>query len=317
MRADGDRATTTWSQRSLRVLTWLSWLGLGSFCLFVAGEEISWGQRLLGFRPPALFLENNFQQESNLHNLLKDVLDTRWMVFLVCVSYGMLAPYAAHVTRFPRVLAAPLSLLPWFVAVAWLEFSYPYELVGELAELMLGLLFLSDLLTRQAEQTARQHTEGELGAHPRASARSAGVQLFALAVAVACLPLNELSLRDNTAELVAHTERDLGALAARMQSGDTLRSSLFRKREVHKRLYTAVKAGYVELERERFYLDAWNSPYWISFERGSEGKGRVLLYSFGPNRRRDLDPKQSDMHVGAGDDVTLALEVALPSRAER
>ena len=44
---------------------------LAFFCFFVAGEEISWAQRLLGYQPPEMFLEHNFQQESNLHNLFK------------------------------------------------------------------------------------------------------------------------------------------------------------------------------------------------------------------------------------------------------
>ena len=39
------------------------------FCLFVAGEEVSWGQRLIGYSAPEFFLRNNFQQELNLHNL--------------------------------------------------------------------------------------------------------------------------------------------------------------------------------------------------------------------------------------------------------
>ena len=34
---------------------------VGLFCLFVAGEEMSWGQRLFGFAPPTLFLEHNEQ----------------------------------------------------------------------------------------------------------------------------------------------------------------------------------------------------------------------------------------------------------------
>ena len=35
------------------------------FCLLAAGEEISWGQRLIGLRPPELFQQLNFQQELN------------------------------------------------------------------------------------------------------------------------------------------------------------------------------------------------------------------------------------------------------------
>ena len=43
------------------------------FCLFVAGEEFSWGQRLLGYFPPEFFLRNNLQQELTVHNLPQSV----------------------------------------------------------------------------------------------------------------------------------------------------------------------------------------------------------------------------------------------------
>ena len=285
----------------------LALLGLALFCVFVAGEEISWGQRLLGFRPPALFLANNHQQESNLHNLLKGVLETRWMVFGVATIYGVVAPYLAYVARWPSALAAPRSLLPWFTAVAFLELSYPYQLVGELAELVLGLLFLADVGAR------RRALRIDIRSH---WLQRAGLSCAALAGGVLCLPLNDLTLRANTGELITHTKSDLSALALRMENGDVLRSGLFKKREVHKRLYTAVKAGYLDLSRERFYLDAWNSPYWLSFQRTGEGRGRVVLYSFGPNRRRDR-ATSSGTYRATGDDVAVNLEVSLPAHAER
>jgi hypothetical protein len=40
--------------------------------------------------------------------------------------------------------------------------------------------------------------------------------------------------------------------------------------------------------RAEFFLDPWNSPYWIR-DRCDEDNGRrvVFVYSFGPNRSRD------------------------------
>src|SRR5687768_11565645 len=70
-------------------------IGLSLFCFFVAGEEISWAQRLFAFQPPEVFLEHNYQQEANLHNLLKDILDTRWMVLWIALLYGVVWPLAA------------------------------------------------------------------------------------------------------------------------------------------------------------------------------------------------------------------------------
>src|SRR5688572_18030880 len=58
------------------------------FCLFVAGEEFSWGQRLLGFGSPEYFLENNFQQELNLHNLPGAVVKPKWVFIIALAGYG-------------------------------------------------------------------------------------------------------------------------------------------------------------------------------------------------------------------------------------
>jgi hypothetical protein len=64
----------------------------------VAGEEISWGQRMLGIETPEALVELNYQQETNVHNFLpKSALDamTRLVaaVFLigVFVMWGLAA----------------------------------------------------------------------------------------------------------------------------------------------------------------------------------------------------------------------------------
>ncbi len=46
--------------------------GLGALALLLlvcAGEEISWGQRIFGWKPPPVIAEHNLQGETNLHNL--------------------------------------------------------------------------------------------------------------------------------------------------------------------------------------------------------------------------------------------------------
>jgi hypothetical protein len=42
---------------------------LAAAFLFAAGEEVSWGQRLLKFQVPDIVLEENLQNEFNIHNL--------------------------------------------------------------------------------------------------------------------------------------------------------------------------------------------------------------------------------------------------------
>jgi hypothetical protein len=44
--------------------------GICLFSIFVAGEEISWGQRIFGVESSEFFQRHNAQQETNLHNLV-------------------------------------------------------------------------------------------------------------------------------------------------------------------------------------------------------------------------------------------------------
>lgn len=48
---------------------------------FVAGEEISWGQRLIGIESSDYFKENNSQEELNLHNLVVDGVKINKLIF--------------------------------------------------------------------------------------------------------------------------------------------------------------------------------------------------------------------------------------------
>ncbi len=71
---------------------------------------------------------------------------------------------------------------------------------------------------------------------------------------------------------------------------------------LHKRVYTFVRqygqrhltrGEFANLhdrglapERLRFFLDPWNTPYWIRHDCRSSPR-KIFVYSFGPNRRRD------------------------------
>ena len=68
--------------------------GIALFCFVVAMEEISWGQRLLGYRPPVYFLEHNFQQEFNFHNVI--ATDFRKLALSITIAgYGVALPFMA------------------------------------------------------------------------------------------------------------------------------------------------------------------------------------------------------------------------------
>jgi hypothetical protein len=73
---------------------------------------------------------------------------------------------------------------------------------------------------------------------------------------------------------------------------------------IHKRMYSYVEkygqrhlfegefsklvATGLPVERAKFFLDPWNSPYWFKHVCAEDGSRRaILVYSFGPNRHRD------------------------------
>ena len=60
----------------------------------MAGEEISWGQRIFDIETPAALKEINVQGEINFHNLLGYFFDH---IFIAAIfSYGFLLPFLAH-----------------------------------------------------------------------------------------------------------------------------------------------------------------------------------------------------------------------------
>lgn len=64
---------------------------LGVIMLFGAGEEISWGQRILGFNSPEFFNQNNAQMETNLHNMVVGSVKLNKLVFgkLLAIGVGL------------------------------------------------------------------------------------------------------------------------------------------------------------------------------------------------------------------------------------
>jgi hypothetical protein len=99
---------------------------LGLACLFVALEEISYGQRLAGFATPQAVAERNVQNEMNLHNL-----DFTARLFFTIAPLGVglfgLAGFVLPAFRrwlgekwaeFASFLVPPWFLASWFVPIA-------------------------------------------------------------------------------------------------------------------------------------------------------------------------------------------------------
>lgn len=278
-------------------------LGLALFCFFVAGEEISWGQRIVAFQPPEVFLETNYQQEANLHNLLTRrefagfPLDSRFLVAVFSLVYGGLGGLlgtAGRRVRFLGELAPPLVLAPFFVLVAAVELEYPIDLAGEAAEASLGVILLADALLRRS--SPRQPAAGWLALLP-------GV----VALGAVTPPFLDAALYGSDEERVAETQAELDLLAEDMATA--VQDKLLRKGRVHKRVFTATRSGYLRFgsdsaylegqpspaevdsggrrDRKGYFLDPWNNPYWVMWD--DDDGGMLIVYSFGPNRRRDSE----------------------------
>ena len=279
-------------------LPWFA-VGLGLFCGFVAFEEISWGQRLFGYRPPDYFLKENFQQELNLHNIVGTDLRMLGMQ-VVLVGYGVVLalicaiPGVARVASKWRVVAPPPALVPAFGLSAIVYAWYPADFTGEWVEAATGYAFLGVALASA----------------PAVNRRLRVVVLHNLAIALASastLGLITLVYGSDAAR-TAQSQREVEALAADFR-GPRLRTRC----GIHKRLYTfmleyrqpflsrgefaSLVQDYGEPTRAEYLLDPWNSPYWVR-HRCADDRVVAFVYSFGPNRLRDSTEWEL-----AGDDI--------------
>ena len=277
--------------------------GVSLFCLFVAGEEISWGQRVLGYRPPAYFLAENFQQELNVHNVV-DTSFRKLGLKAVILGYGVvlsllaLAPPVRRLFDRLAVVAPPWTLAPAFLVTFFSYQSYPFKFAGEVVELMLGLAFLF----------AGLHAAESLGGPDDSRRRGLGRMAVAvgvvIALGIAAAAFSRMK-RDAAPEILQAAatelealEGDFLAMARRNRGRSATRCGL------HKRVFSFVEkydADYLyegafaalaeqglPEQRAEFFLDPWNTAYWVRDEcKRREGRRIIFVYSFGPNRKRE------------------------------
>ena len=270
---------------------------VGLFCIFVGGEEFSWGQRLLGFTPPDVFLEHNTQQEFTLHNFADIFGQPKGVLILALAGYGVMLPAlrrlsAARLLDKVGATPPPLQLTPWFAIAAILLVWYPVEFTGEWVEALAATLFLS--------ATPAWHRARWFGG----AAAAAGVLTVISARGISRSPAAVQCARIETRALL----QDIGSVL------DT-DADLFHD-EVHKRLQSAIEAGYLpdvlinyetarcgadsddEIPaRRRYGLDPWGMPYWIRSGTDEHGRAVITVYSFGPNRKRDRDDIASHARI--------------------
>lgn len=130
-------------------------LGYALLFLVVGGEEISWGQRIIGIPTPETLKEINFQKETNLHNIDGIQQHVRAVGLLVVLTIAVLMPVTERWMRNMRELysrlkipVAPLWTVPLtilallFMAVPRLFWGKTVFTLDEVGELYLSLVFL-------------------------------------------------------------------------------------------------------------------------------------------------------------------------------
>ena len=120
----------------------LVYLGLAFLFLFGAGEEISWGQRILGFQTPETLSEVNRQEEFNLHNLsaweASRFLDPDRLFDIFWFLFGVIAPIGALVApAFKKFASRFIPVVFWGMSILFL---YNYVL-AKLAKIIFAAAY--------------------------------------------------------------------------------------------------------------------------------------------------------------------------------
>jgi hypothetical protein len=138
-----------------RPLPALAYLLFGLGCFFIAGEEIAWGQRIIGFGTPETLEEINEQEEVTIHNI-NSVQNAGNAVFLLVGLYGSVGVWLIRWRLRGRsrdivdLLVPPLFLTSAFFvifaykflrATAFPESGFTITQIGEWPELCLAFGF--------------------------------------------------------------------------------------------------------------------------------------------------------------------------------
>ena len=160
------------------------WLwGLALMCFLVAGEEISWGQRIIGVQTPEALRERNVQGEMNLHNIEGVHGSVRKLALLVILGICFVVPLADRfvppIRRLLERVRMPVYPLAatGIAALAILLMAVPRLLgrvlftIDELGEVYLSIGFLAFAASAVAQ--ARRWRAGGGSTDSEAAARGA------------------------------------------------------------------------------------------------------------------------------------------------
>jgi len=120
----------------------LVYLGLALLFFFGAGEEISWGQRILGFQTPQTLSQVNRQEEFNLHNLsaweASKFLDADRLFDMFWFLFAVFTPAVALVVpAFKRFAGRFIPIVFWGMGLLFL-YNYVW---AKFAKILFGAVY--------------------------------------------------------------------------------------------------------------------------------------------------------------------------------
>jgi len=222
------------------------------------------------------------------------------------------------------VFVAPrLFLSPWFALAGVVYWIQPALMALEAAELLLGLVMLTDIVLKYQLLSSKSDSSTNFSAWPI-------VAIFApLLLGAVSNSFIDRFVFGADEELVAQAREELADIAWDLQHAGAIYSEIPRQdRLFDSRLYSCVREdmlrftdesrfygarlnsglGERETRRRSYFLDPWHNPYWICMK----GHGPVQLYCFGLNRRletlvlnEERVPHESDLK---GDDISFWID---------
>lgn len=124
--------------KSYLVLGW----SLVALSIFGAGEEISWGQRVFGFQTGETMKALNYQQETNLHNLIPALAFNGLIIFALGLGF-ILIPLLWHRKGSLTPAWIPNLKVTLLMSDATLINHYRFETLPELIGILIILVLLA------------------------------------------------------------------------------------------------------------------------------------------------------------------------------
>lgn len=166
-------AFKTSKQANKKLEKWM-FLLLSIGLLFVSFEEISWGQRIIGFSTPEKIEQVNVQNEFNIHNLFG--YDINQFMYMIVGIYGLFSRLFIDnclptQSKRLRIFTPPTDLWPYFLIVFLVYYDRSFTNLNydtvventfrkyaiwqwlEVAEMYLAIAFLSYTVTTTKELT--------------------------------------------------------------------------------------------------------------------------------------------------------------------